>query len=161
MNVAHPHGIRRLTAADRRLRTARSRRNTSSSSPAIMSPIRSTRSAFGLILRSPLPHSLYSIVSLAPTLSRFRTPSHIHDTPVLIHTPLLPLQMWPYSTNPIWHTHGLVGNWNDGLNFFNDSHWPKGHYHPAFPLEKLGSIIDQGLVGLITMVNHSSWVLGS
>ncbi|KZP23421.1 aromatic compound dioxygenase [Athelia psychrophila] len=65
-------------------------------------------------------------------------------------------KMWPYSTNPIRDTHGRVRNWNDGLNIFNDSQGPEGHYDPIFRLEKLGAIIDQGLVGFITMGINAS-----
>ncbi|KZP23405.1 hypothetical protein FIBSPDRAFT_951938 [Athelia psychrophila] len=65
-------------------------------------------------------------------------------------------KMWPYSTNPIRTTHGRLRNWNDELNIFNDSHGPEGHYDPVFSLEKLEAIIDQGLVGLITMGINAS-----
>lgn len=60
--------------------------------------------------------------------------------------------MWPYSSNPIRDTFGRVRNWNDGLNIFNDSHGPEGDYDPVFKAEKLGAIIDQGLLAFITMV---------
>ncbi|KZP08281.1 hypothetical protein FIBSPDRAFT_995828 [Athelia psychrophila] len=65
-------------------------------------------------------------------------------------------KMWPYSTNPIRTTHGRVRNWSDGLNIFNDSHGPEGHYDPVFRLEKLEAIIDQGLVGFVTMGINAS-----
>jgi hypothetical protein len=60
--------------------------------------------------------------------------------------------MWPYTTNPIHDTWGRTRNWDDSLNIFNDSHGPEGDYNPIFKAEKLGAIIDQGLVAFITMV---------
>jgi hypothetical protein len=63
--------------------------------------------------------------------------------------------MWPYITNPIRDTLGRTRNWNDSLNIFNDSHGPEGDYNPVFKAEKLGAIIDQGLVAFITMVSVS------
>ncbi|KZP23417.1 hypothetical protein FIBSPDRAFT_951956 [Athelia psychrophila] len=51
---------------------------------------------------------------------------------------------------------GRVRNWSDGLNIFNDSHGPEGHYDPVFRLEKLEAIIDQGLVGFVTMGINAS-----
>ncbi|KZP23407.1 hypothetical protein FIBSPDRAFT_1014604 [Athelia psychrophila] len=65
-------------------------------------------------------------------------------------------KVWPYSTNPIHATHGRVCNWNDGLNVFNDTHCPEGHYDPVFRLEKLDTIIDQGVVGSVTMGINAS-----
>jgi hypothetical protein len=61
--------------------------------------------------------------------------------------------MWPYVTNPIRDTLGRTRNWDDSLNIFNDSHGPEGDYNPVFKVEKLGAIIDQGLVAFITMVS--------
>jgi hypothetical protein len=60
--------------------------------------------------------------------------------------------MWPYTTNPIRDTWGRTRNWDDSLNIFNESHGPEGDYNPIFKAEKLGAIIDQGLVAFITMV---------
>ena len=62
--------------------------------------------------------------------------------------------MWPYTTNPIRDTIGRTRNWDDSLNIFNDSHGPEGEYNPVFRAEKLGAIIDQGLVAFITMVRY-------
>jgi hypothetical protein len=60
--------------------------------------------------------------------------------------------MWPYTTNPIRDTLGRTRNWDDSLNIFNDSHGPEGDYNPVFKAEKLGAILDQGLIAYITMV---------
>lgn len=66
-------------------------------------------------------------------------------------------KMWPYNTNPIRDTWGRTRNWRDSLNIFEDSHGPEGLYNPIFKLEFLGSIINQGLIGYITMgVNASA-----
>ena len=67
-------------------------------------------------------------------------------------TTLSLLQMWPYTTNPIRDTLGRTRNWDDSLNIFNDSHGPEGDYNPVFKAEKLGAILDQGLIAYITMV---------
>ena len=69
-----------------------------------------------------------------------------------ILTTLSLLQMWPYTTNPIRDTLGRTRNWDDSLNIFNDSHGPEGDYNPVFKAEKLGAILDQGLIAYITMV---------
>ena len=66
--------------------------------------------------------------------------------------------MWPYTTNPIRDTIGRTRNWDDSLNIFNDSHGPEGEYNPIFRAEKLGAVIDQGLVAFITMVRRFYFV---
>ncbi|THU83110.1 aromatic compound dioxygenase [Dendrothele bispora CBS 962.96] len=65
-------------------------------------------------------------------------------------------KMWPYSTNPIKHTHGRTRNWRDSLNIFEDSHGPEGEYDPVFRMELLGGVITQGLGGFITMGINAS-----
>jgi hypothetical protein len=60
--------------------------------------------------------------------------------------------MWPYATNPIKDTWGRTRNWDDSLNIFNDSHGPEGTYNPIFKAEKLGAVLNQGLIAFITMV---------
>ena len=62
--------------------------------------------------------------------------------------------MHPYTDNPIADVYGRTRNWRDSLNIFEDSHGPEGKYNPIFKLHLLGSIINQGLVGYITIVSH-------
>ncbi|KAG6826883.1 hypothetical protein H0H92_014063 [Tricholoma furcatifolium] len=65
--------------------------------------------------------------------------------------------MHPYTTNPIRDIRGRTRNWRDSLNIFEDSHGPEGEYNPVFNLEFLGGVINQGLIGYITMgVNASA-----
>ncbi|THH18831.1 hypothetical protein EW146_g2238 [Bondarzewia mesenterica] len=67
------------------------------------------------------------------------------------------INMWPYITNPIKDTRGRTRNWRDSLNIFEDSHGPEGQYNPVFDLHMLGGVINQGLIGYITMgVNMSA-----
>jgi hypothetical protein len=61
--------------------------------------------------------------------------------------------MWPYSENPIRDLYGRTRNWRDALNIFEESHGPEGKYDPVFRLHLLGGIINQGLIGYITMVS--------
>lgn len=61
--------------------------------------------------------------------------------------------MWPYSTNPIRDTWGRTRNWADSLNIFNDSHGPERNYNPVFKAEKLGAVLNQGVLAFITMVS--------
>ncbi|KAG6853275.1 hypothetical protein C0991_005546 [Blastosporella zonata] len=64
--------------------------------------------------------------------------------------------MHPYTTNPIRDIRGRTRNWRDSLNIFEDSHGPEGEYNPVFKLELLGGVINQGLVGYITMGINAS-----
>jgi len=65
--------------------------------------------------------------------------------------------MWPYTTNPVRDTFGRTRNWRDSLNIFEESRGPEGQYDPVFKMHMLGSIINQGLIGYITMgVNDSA-----
>ena len=61
--------------------------------------------------------------------------------------------MWPYSENPIRDLYGRTRNWRDALNIFEEAHGPEGKYDPVFRLHLLGGIINQGLIGYITMVS--------
>ncbi|KAG6908843.1 hypothetical protein DXG01_003009 [Tephrocybe rancida] len=64
--------------------------------------------------------------------------------------------MHPYTTNPIRDIRGRTRNWRDSLNIFEDSHGPEGQYNPVFNLELLGGVINQGLIGYITMGINAS-----
>ncbi|KAG5645662.1 hypothetical protein DXG03_005499 [Asterophora parasitica] len=67
--------------------------------------------------------------------------------------------MHPYTENPIRHTRGRTRNWRDSLNIFEDSHGPEREYNPVFKLDFLGGVIQQGLMGYITMgINASATV---
>lgn len=61
--------------------------------------------------------------------------------------------MYPYVENPIRDIRGRTRNWRDSLNIFEDSHGPEGEYNPIFKMNLLGGVINQGLVGFITMVS--------
>jgi hypothetical protein len=63
------------------------------------------------------------------------------------------LQIYPYSKNPIAHTFGRTRNWDDFNNIFDDAWGPEGKYNPIFKMHLLGGIINQGLIGYITMVS--------
>lgn len=64
--------------------------------------------------------------------------------------------MYPYVENPIRDIRGRTRNWRDSLNIFEDMHGPEGEYNPVFKMHLLGGVINQGLVGFITMVSHFS-----
>ncbi len=66
-------------------------------------------------------------------------------------------KIWPYSENPIRHLpgRGRTRNWNDSLQIYKEAH-QNGH-QPTFDVEFLGGVLQQGLIGYITMgVNLSS-----
>ncbi|KAF8632667.1 hypothetical protein AX17_004799 [Amanita inopinata Kibby_2008] len=65
-------------------------------------------------------------------------------------------KMHPYADNPIRDTYGRTRNWRDSLNIFQDSHGPEGEYNPVFKLDFLGGVINQGLIGYITMGINAS-----
>jgi len=66
-------------------------------------------------------------------------------------------KLWPYSTNPIAQIRGRTRNWVDGLNVFWDSQ--KGGYHSTFDTHLVGGVLQQGVIGYITMaVNMSASV---
>ncbi|ORY90108.1 Intradiol ring-cleavage dioxygenase [Leucosporidium creatinivorum] len=58
-------------------------------------------------------------------------------------------KMWPYNTNPIVDKWGRTRNWDDSLQIYQDSH--KNGYGPTFEIEKLGGVIQQGLIAYITV----------
>ena len=56
-------------------------------------------------------------------------------------------------TNPIRDTWGRTRNWADSLNIFNESQGPERDYDPVFKAEKLGAVVNQGVLAFITMVS--------
>ncbi|KAE9390292.1 aromatic compound dioxygenase [Gymnopus androsaceus JB14] len=64
--------------------------------------------------------------------------------------------MYPYVENPIRDIRGRTRNWRDSLNIFEDSHGPEGEYNPVFKMHLLGGVLNQGLVGFITMGINAS-----
>jgi hypothetical protein len=58
-------------------------------------------------------------------------------------------KIWPYSTNPIANKWGRTRNWRDSLNIFPDSH-ENGH-QPTFDIHPLNGVLQQGLIGYITL----------
>jgi len=63
-------------------------------------------------------------------------------------------KMFPYTENPIRDIGGRTRNWRDSLNIFEDSH--ENAYNPIFKMHLLGGVLNQGLVGFITMGINSS-----
>lgn len=66
-------------------------------------------------------------------------------------------KVWPYSENPLAHMPGRkrTRNWEDSLQIFTHSH--AGGYQPMFEMEKLGGVVQQGLIGYATIgVNMSA-----
>lgn len=55
----------------------------------------------------------------------------------------------PYDTNPIKNKWGRTRNWEDSLQIYQESH--RGGYGPTFEIIKLGGVIQQGLIGFITI----------
>lgn len=58
-------------------------------------------------------------------------------------------KMWPYNTNPIADKWGRTRNWADSLNIYQDAHGNGAN--PEFEILKVGSVIQQGLIGYITV----------
>ncbi|GAA5907215.1 hypothetical protein JCM5296_004987 [Sporobolomyces johnsonii] len=58
-------------------------------------------------------------------------------------------KIWPYNTNPIANKWGRTRNWDDSLHIYQDSH-ENGH-NPEFEILKLGGVVQQGLIGYITL----------
>ncbi|KAK4057717.1 hypothetical protein OIO90_001365 [Microbotryomycetes sp. JL221] len=54
----------------------------------------------------------------------------------------------PYTENPIKNKWGRTRNWVDSLNIYQDSH--KG-FQATFETQKLGGVINQGLIGYMTI----------
>lgn len=55
----------------------------------------------------------------------------------------------PYTQNPIKNKWGRTRNWDDSLQIYQDSH--ANGYGPTFDLELVGGVIQQGLIGYITV----------
>ncbi|BGP36255.1 hypothetical protein JCM10449v2_000153 [Rhodotorula kratochvilovae] len=58
-------------------------------------------------------------------------------------------KVWPYNTNPIAHKWGRTRNWADSLNIYQDAHGNGAN--PEFEILKVGSVLQQGLIGYITV----------
>jgi hypothetical protein len=86
----------------------------------------------------------------APSPSCFSSFSRNPSTDSSSHLP----QMWPYNLNPIAHKWGRTRNWDDSLGIYQASH--ANGYGPTFDLEYVGGVIQQGLVGYITVGVNSS-----
>jgi len=63
-------------------------------------------------------------------------------------------KLWPYNTNPIANTRGRTRNWADSLNIFEDSQI--GGYKSVFETKLLGGVLQQGVIGYITMAVNTS-----
>jgi len=63
-------------------------------------------------------------------------------------------KLWPYSTNPIANIRGRTRNWNDGLNIFEDAQ--VDGYKSVFETKLLGGVLQQGVIGYITMAVNIS-----
>jgi protocatechuate 3,4-dioxygenase beta subunit len=66
-------------------------------------------------------------------------------------------KIYPYTTNPLASMVGRkrTRNWEDSLSIYQHSH--EGGYMPTFEIEKLGGVLQQGLIGYVTMgVNMSA-----
>jgi len=65
-------------------------------------------------------------------------------------------KLWPYVTNPIKDLpgRGRTRNWVDSLNIFEDSQI--GGYQSMFDIQFLGGVLEQGLIGHITVVVNKS-----
>lgn len=55
----------------------------------------------------------------------------------------------PYTTNPIADKWGRTRNWDDSLQIYQESH--ANGYGPTFEIEKIGGVLQQGLIGYITI----------
>jgi hypothetical protein len=55
-------------------------------------------------------------------------------------------RMWPYWQNPVEHR---TRNWRDSLKVFQESR--SGGFHPVLDIMKIGTVINQGLIGFITV----------
>jgi len=63
----------------------------------------------------------------------------------------------PYTENPIRNTIGRTRNWRDSLNIFEEAQGPEGKYNPVFGVHFLGGVLQQGVLGFITMgINGSA-----
>lgn len=64
-------------------------------------------------------------------------------------TPFFFSQIHPYSINPIRNKWGRTRNWVDSLQVFQEA--SMGGYQPTFDIEKIGGVLQQGLIGYITI----------
>ena len=67
-------------------------------------------------------------------------------------------KVWPYNLNPVADKVGRTRNWDDALNIFEDAQI--GGYKSIFETYLLGGVLQQGLVGYITMVSTLWYGLG-
>jgi len=67
-------------------------------------------------------------------------------------------KLWPYNLNPVADKVGRTRNWDDSLNIFDDAQI--GGYNSIFETYLLGGVLQQGLVGYITMVSTLWYALG-
>ncbi|POY71243.1 hypothetical protein BMF94_5555 [Rhodotorula taiwanensis] len=58
-------------------------------------------------------------------------------------------KMFPYNLNPIADKWGRTRNWADSLGIYHDAHG--NGYNPEFELVKVGAVLQQGLIGYITV----------
>lgn len=60
-------------------------------------------------------------------------------------------KVYPYTENPLVKMvgRGRTRNWEDSLQIYQHSH--DGGYMPTFEVEKLGGVLQQGLIGYVTM----------
>mgnify|MGYP001577348290 FL=1 len=59
------------------------------------------------------------------------------------------VQLSPYDINPIKNKWGRTRNWADSLQIYQESH--ANGYGPTFDVQKIGGVIQQGLIGYITI----------
>ncbi|KAI5477032.1 intradiol ring-cleavage dioxygenase, C-terminal domain containing protein [Pseudohyphozyma bogoriensis] len=88
---------------------------------------------------TPLANGTYEMGRLVHT-GQFFVEDHINEIVDKIH---------PYTENPIKNKWGRTRNWEDSLKIYPDSH--QNGYQPTFEIEKLGGVIQQGLIGYITV----------
>lgn len=97
---------------------------------------------------TPLPHnSSFSIGTTAYTGQLFI------DDDINIQVD----KLHPYSTNPIANKWGRTRNWRDSLNIFDDSH-ANGN-NPTFDIQLLNGVIQEGMIGSITLGVNKSHVM--
>lgn len=59
------------------------------------------------------------------------------------------VQLSPYDINPIKNKWGRTRNWDDSLQIYQESH--ANGYGPTFDIQKIGGVVQQGLIGYITI----------
>jgi len=63
-------------------------------------------------------------------------------------------KLWPYNTNPVAQTYGRVRNWDDFADLYKKAH--AGGYNSTFDTHLLGGVLQQGVIGYITLVVNMS-----